>query len=147
MSWENLFCLSSTAALAAWLWLIALPRWPQVLAGLRFGLIGALCVVYAALVLVFFFRVEGGGFGSLVQVRALFASDPMLLAGWLHYLAFDLFTGLWIAGRLDAAGVPRLVQAPVLAATFMFGPLGLLLAYGLLAAPGFFTIQRSGVSA
>ena len=134
MTWDLLFSISSMAVLPAWAWLILLPRWSAVRAIVLYGLIGALCLAYSALVLVFFFRAEGGGFGSIVQVRALFASDPVLLAGWLHYLAFDLLTALWIAQRLDADGVPRLLQAPVLAATFMFGPLGLLLGFALVGA-------------
>ena len=72
-------------------------RWPALLAFIRFGLIGALSLTYAVLILVYFFRVEGGGFGSIAEVRALFMSDPVLVAGWVHYLAFDLFIGTWIA--------------------------------------------------
>jgi hypothetical protein len=78
------------------------------------------------LAFVYFFRVEGGGFGSLEQVSTLFSSPPVLLAGWVHYLAFDLFVGLWIAARADVRRLPRLVQAPILVTTFMFGPVGLL---------------------
>ena len=57
----------------------------------------------------------------------------MALAGWVHYLAFDLFVGLWIAARADAMRLSLVVQAPILTATFMFGPLGLLLFHGVLA--------------
>jgi hypothetical protein len=57
----------------------------------------------------------------------LFASDPVLVAGWGHYLAFDLLIGVVLADRMDRAAVPRLLQAPVLLATFMFGPVGWLL--------------------
>ena len=53
-------------------------------------------------------------------------ADGGVTAGWTHYLAFDLFVGLWIARDGDAKGISRLVQAPVLLATFMAGPLGLL---------------------
>ena len=49
------------------------------------------------------------------------------MVGWVHYLAFDLFVGLWIARDADAKGFSRLLQAPILFATFMAGPLGLLL--------------------
>ena len=49
--------------------------------------------------------------------------------GWTHYLAFDLFIGTWIAVEADKRGYNRLLQAPMLVATFMFGPLGLLLFY------------------
>jgi Domain of unknown function (DUF4281) len=138
MNWETLFSIAGTAVLPAWAALIFLPRWLLLLNAIQYGLIGALCAAYAALILVFFFRVEGGGFGSIAQVRALFASDPVLLAGWLHYLAFDLFVGLWIVRKLDARAVSRLIQAPVLAATFLFGPLGLLLGYALMGAQAVF---------
>lgn len=123
-----------------WIALIVLPRWRPLMAALRYGLIGALALAYAALVFVWFFRVEGGGFNSVAEVRALFTSDPVLLAGWLHYLAFDLFVGVWIARRADAIGLSRLLQAPVLVATFMFGPVGLLLFYACQAMPALFAL-------
>ena len=128
MNWELHFSHVNTAALLAWLVLAFGPRRHPVLALLRYGVIGALSTVYAALVLVFFFRIEGGGFGTLREVRTLFTSDPVVLAGWIHYLAFDLFAGVWIAEMADQRGWSRLMQVPVLLATFMFGPMGLLLA-------------------
>jgi hypothetical protein len=130
MTWAALFSLANAIALLAWATLILAPRWAALLAAIRYGVIGLLCVAYAALALLFFFRVEGGGFGSLLEVRALFASYPARLAGWLHYLAFDLFVGLWIAERADARGLDRFIQAPLLFATFMFGPIGLLMTIG-----------------
>ena len=52
------------------------------------------------------------------------ASEPLgFLAGWTHYLAFDLFIGAWIlreAARLDLE--PR----PYLFLTLLAGPLGLM---------------------
>ncbi len=73
----------------------------------------------------------GGGFGSLDQVATLFRSPGVLLAGWIHYLAFDLFIGRWIVDdallRGPAAGaLKRVLLLPVLLLTFMFGPAGLL---------------------
>ena len=105
---------------------------------LRYGLVGLLSLAYAALIFVFFFRVEGGGFDSIARVRVLFLSDPALLAGWIHYLAFDLFVGVWIALRADAIGVSRLLQTPILLATFIFGPVGLVLFYACQAIPALF---------
>jgi hypothetical protein len=110
-----------------WAVLILAPRHRMVISVLRNGLIGALSLVYLVLILVYFFRIDGGGFGSIAEVRALFLSDGGLLAGWIHYLAFDLFVGMWIAEQADRAGVNRLIQAPILVATFMFGPIGLLI--------------------
>lgn len=128
MDFDAGFAAASQAAMLGWLALILLPRWRPLVAALRYGLIGLLSLGYAALIFAFFFRVEGG-FGGVAEVRALFQSDPVLLAGWLHYLAFDLFVGIWIALRADAIGLARLLQAPILVATFMFGPVGLLIFY------------------
>ena len=76
----------------------------------------------------------GGGFGSIAEVRTLFMSDPVLVAGWGHYLAFDLLIGSLLAERLDRAGVTRWLQAPVLLLTFLFGPAGWLLGMATEAA-------------
>ncbi len=66
-----------------------------------------------------------GGFGSLAQVKALFTVDGLLLAGWIHYLAFDLFVGSWIVSDSRSQGIHHLIIVPVLFATFMAGPAGL----------------------
>ncbi|CAN7693570.1 ABA4-like family protein [Rhizobium sp. LjRoot254] len=127
MSFAQGFSIASTAAMAGWLALLLLPRWHFLVSVLRYGLIGTLSVAYAVLIMIFFFRVEGGGFNTIGEVRALFMSDGGLLAGWIHYLAFDLFVGMWIAEQADRIGMSRLLQAPILIATFMFGPIGLLI--------------------
>ena len=64
---------------------------------------------------------------SIAGLRALFMSDGGIVLGWTHYLAFDLFVGLWIARDADAKGFSRIVQLPILFATLMAGPIGLLL--------------------
>jgi Domain of unknown function (DUF4281) len=127
MTYESIFSIASGAAALAWVCLIFLPRWKQIETIIFLGLIPALAFAYSALVFVHFYGVEGGGFGSIAEVRQLFSRDPVLLAGWIHYLAFDLFVGCWIAREADKAAISRIIQAPLLAATFLFGPLGLLL--------------------
>lgn len=77
-----------------------------------------------------------GGFGSLTQVKALFTQDRALLAGWVHYLAFDFFTGCWMVMDTGARGIRHLLVVPCLLLTFMFGPAGLLLYVGPRAATG-----------
>jgi hypothetical protein len=72
-----------------------------------------------------------GGSGSLAEVQALYAEPGVLVAGWVHYLAFDLFVGAWIAERGAALGLPHGWLVPVLLLTFLLGPLGLL-AFGML---------------
>ncbi len=68
-----------------------------------------------------------GGFGSLEEV-ALFFEDPYLLvAGWVHYLAFDLFIGAWEVRDARRLGLHHLIIIPCLLLTFLAGPTGLLL--------------------
>lgn len=67
-----------------------------------------------------------GGFGSLAEVGALFSVPGLLLAGWVHYLAFDLLIGRW---EIDDSGGEAAAWwlLPCLVLTFLFGPAGWLL--------------------
>jgi hypothetical protein len=129
MTWEQAFTVANAIALLSWIALIAGPRWPILIGVLRYGVIGLIAVAYSIIVALFFFKVEGGGYLTLAEVKRLFSSDAVIVAGWLHVIALDLFAGLWIAERLDGRGIGRLLQAPILVATFMFGPFGLLVGY------------------
>ena len=128
MNHEAYFSLAGGAAMAGWVLLILGPRrfaWFNII---PLWLIPcAISALYSVIVLTWFSSAEGG-FDSLASVAALFENDWALLAGWVHFLAFDLFVGAVMAARMDHAGVGRLVQAPILGATFMLGPLGFLLA-------------------
>lgn len=130
---DDAFALAGRLAIIGWLALVLLPRWRGVSAALAGWIIpGTLSLGYAVLIAVFWHDVEGG-FGSLDAVAALFASKPLLLAGWVHYLAFDLFLGNWILRRSQEEHIAHWLMVPVLALTFLFGPLGYL-TYLLLAA-------------
>jgi hypothetical protein len=126
MSADQIFGFGNQLALAGWAILILLPRRWRIVWIPRYVIPAILSFGYAPLVLANFFTAEGG-FSSIAHVRALFENDLMLTAGWLHYLAFDLFVGSWIAVECDRLGAPRTVQAALLIATFMFGPVGFLL--------------------
>ena len=63
-------------------------------------------------------------FSSLAGVMRLFDDPWSALAGWVHYLCFDLFVARWIMNDAPDGGY-RL--APVLFLTLMFGPVGLLI--------------------
>jgi len=123
---DALFSLANTAALLAWVALIAMPRWARLRRAIQAVVVLGLCLLYTVLIQVYFFRVPGGGFGTLGAVQQLFTLREVALAGWVHYLAFDLFVGLWIAKDADHKGFSRLVQLPFLFATLMAGPIGLL---------------------
>lgn len=132
MDWPLVFNAVNLAALVAWALLILAPRWPALLSGILYLGVGGLCALYAALlvsVLTGLIPAGQGGadFTTIAGIRSIFASDAGVVIGWTHYLAFDLFVGLWIARDADAKFFSRLVQAPILVATFMAGPLGLIL--------------------
>lgn len=93
----------------------------------RMAIPALLAIAYGLFIWTGFVEAEGGGFGSIAEVRALFASDSALTAGWLHYLAFDLFVGSWIVADGLKRRIPALLILPCLPLTFLFGPLGLLL--------------------
>ena len=128
MTPDDLFGWAGPLAMAGWGVLILGPRgWPLLDAVPRLAVPALLSALYTLLVLTRFAGAEGG-FGSLAEVRTLFQNDWVLLAGWVHYLAFDLIVGGLLATRMDRAGVGRLVQAPVLVSTFLLGPVGVVLA-------------------
>jgi len=102
---------------------------------MRFLIPALFGVAYVVLIWQGWSKAVGAGFGSIGQVRALFAVDAALVAGWLHYLAFDLFVGSWIVEDGLARGINRLALIPCLALTFLFGPAGLLLYLGLRLLP------------
>lgn len=134
MSWEAIFGAVNLLAMIAWAALILAPRKAALLAAILYLGVGLLCAIYAAgLVSLVGGLVDPVGpanaavdFTTIEGVRSIFASNGGVTIGWTHYLAFDLFVGLWIARDADAKGFSRWVQAPILFATFMAGPLGLL---------------------
>ena len=134
MSNEVLFSICNTAVLPGWLLLALLPRWKWTARLITAVIIpGLLGLVYLYLVLTEFGKTEGG-FGSLAQVQQLFANPAMLVAGWIHYLAFDLFLGSWEVRDAQRLGLSHWLVIPCLVLTFLFGPVGLLLYFALRAA-------------
>jgi hypothetical protein len=129
MTASQLFGLANPFALLGWGVLAAAvvlkrPWWRDVAAGIVWPVL--LSVLYIAALAVGW-ATASGGFSSLTGVRELFANDWALLAGWVHYLAFDLFVGAWIARETEATGLSRLLLVPVLPLTFLFGPMGFFL--------------------
>jgi hypothetical protein len=88
---------------------------------------GLFAIVYLFCIWKGFAATPGGGFGSLGAVRTLFANDAALDAGWLHYLAFDLFVGTWIVRQGIVEGMHPLLLLLCLPITFLLGPIGFLL--------------------
>ncbi len=127
MSIDLIFSVANMFALLGWAGLILLPGRAWVIDGVAgFAVPALLSVAYAGLIGAFW-AVAEGGFSSLDEVRLLFQTPGLLLAGWLHYLAFDLFVGAWEVRTSRAEGIPHFLVVPALVLTFLFGPAGFLL--------------------
>jgi hypothetical protein len=133
MDLERFFSLASAIAAVGWLFLIIIPKRPLALhvAGVFFPLLLALMYLYF---IAMHIRGAEGGFGSLADVATLFQKRELLLAGWIHYLCFDLFIGAWEVRDAQRHEIPHLVVIPCLIMTFMLGPIGLLFYFAIRSA-------------
>jgi hypothetical protein len=128
MTADFVFSIANMVALLSWVSLLV-AAWRKSL-WLSTEVLGRIvpigfALVYSALIL-FFFASAPGGFDSLANVQLLFTAPWVALAGWVHYLAFDVFVGSWIVRNVLAAGLPRWPLLVILPLTFMFGPMGFL---------------------
>jgi hypothetical protein len=131
MTAEQVFSLANTSTLLTWVALVVAPRQRVIVDRLAAGVVpGLLAVAYVALI-AGSWSSSSGSFSSLAGVSALFDDDWLLLAGWLHYLAFDLLVGRAVLADSQQRGIPHILVVPCLLLTFMFGPGGWLL-YGAL---------------
>jgi ABA4-like protein len=123
MNAEQLFSLCGLLALAGWVLLIAVPRNARAITIAGTVIPAVLSCLYL-LLLAFHAADARGGFSSLAGVAELFSNQWLLLAGWVHYLAFDLFVGTWETRDAAGRGISRWIVAPCLLLTFLFGPIG-----------------------
>lgn len=130
---DSIFSLVNSTAMVGWLLLALFPRriWAERLS--TWGIPGLLAGLYVAIVAVRWWQ-SPGGFSSLAHVKQLFDDPWMLLAGWIHYLTFDLLVGCWIVRDARSRRIAHLALLPLLLLTFLFGPAGWLSYLGLRAA-------------
>jgi len=126
MTPEKVFSIVNPIAVVGWILLIAVPRQRWAANVAAWAIPGLLAIAYVSVVATHSVG-SPGGFSSLPAVATLFANPWLLLAGWIHYLAFDLFVGSWEARDARERGVPHLALVPCLLLTFLFGPAGWLL--------------------
>jgi hypothetical protein len=134
MSPESLFAIVNPIALLSWLLLAIAPRRPWVTGIVAGTVVPVLFAVAYVTILVTAWPGSPGGFSTLAAVAQLFANPWLLLAGWIHYLCFDLLVGCAEVRDAQARGIPHLLIVPCLALTFLFGPAGWLLYRGIAAA-------------
>ena len=136
MTPDQIFSIANALAIVAWVLLAALPRQRWVAGVAASFVVPALFAsAYVAIVATQFGR-SAGGFSTLAAVATLFSNPWLLLAGWLHYLAFDLFVGSWEVRDARDRGIPHLAVVPCLALTFLVGPAGWLVYVVLRSAYG-----------
>lgn len=127
MTSEQIFSIVNLVAMVSWIILAVAPRWIVTRKVILSGVIPLLLsVAYLVLIILFFGKSEGG-FGSLADVMKLFTNEWVVLAGWIHYLAFDLLVGIWEVRDAQAKGISHWFVVPCLFLTFMLGPIGFLL--------------------
>jgi hypothetical protein len=127
MSYDSLFKITTSLALFSWILLLVIPFRPitnRILIGVSVTL---LCIVYAVLVYSMLQPTDFAKFNSLDGIISLLSSRGAALAGWIHYLAFDLMAGLFIASNAAKHGIGHTWLVPCLILTLMLGPVGLLL--------------------
>ncbi|KAA2218119.1 ABA4-like family protein [Maribacter flavus] len=122
------FSLANILVLPMWVLMIFLPKWRPT----RFLIDNKIIPIVLSGIYVFYILqalISNGmmDFGSLKSVMELFTIENAALAGWIHYLAFDLLIGMWMIDQNKDLNLHQVLMAPCLFLTFMFGPLGFLL--------------------
>ena len=127
MKAEQIFSIANTLALLSWIILLIAPRWKWTQKIIVSGIIPLILSFAYLILIVLFFGKADGGFDSLPNVMKLFTNEWAVLAGWIHYLAFDLFVGSWEVKDSQTKGISHWLVIPCLILTFLFGPIGFLL--------------------
>ncbi len=128
MTPSEVFSIANLIAMPMWALMIFLPKWK----GTQFLIDTKLIPIVLSILYLIYIVIslsQGGGmdFSSLESVMKLFTSENAVLAGWVHYLAFDLLVGMWIISENKKLGIHHLLIVPCLLASFMLGPIGFLL--------------------
>jgi hypothetical protein len=133
---SHIFKLTCFTALLGWLVLFLMPLWPVIGFSPQSFVVGivALLLSIAYVYLVFLGKRHDdpdhkirGSFWSLKGIINLFKTPRIVLAGWVHYLVFDLMVGLFIVTNAAHYNISHWLLLPCLFLTMMFGPAGLLL--------------------
>lgn len=136
MPWEAIFGYANLWAMVCWVVLTFSPKREAVITPLFYAGVGLLAVSYAILIVgLLSGGIDGGAggggttpnFTTLAGVQAIFDTQGGATIGWIHYLSFDLFAGIWAARNADRREINRIFQVPILFFIFMAGPLGLTL--------------------
>lgn len=129
MTANLVFLFANNFALIGWLLLIFAPKWKTTQYIVLYGVILILLLVYGCLIIPTLPSFSPDAFMTLSGIKVLFQNEMALLAGWIHYLAFDLFVGAYIVRQGIKIGMSGWQYTLCLPFAFMLGPLGLFLFY------------------
>lgn len=127
MSASDIFSICNLVILAGWLLLLMMPNWKYTSSIILNFLLVLFAVLYTFLLVQDFGQMSLDSFNSLAKLKVLFQSDSAVLAGWVHYLIFDLFVGTYIVSTSIKIGLPRWVYTCILPFAFMCGPISYLI--------------------
>jgi Domain of unknown function (DUF4281) len=127
MDTEFLFSFFNGWAALCWIYLIVFYHKPETMPRLAGVGVLFLALAYAILLVPGLGQMDLAAFSTLAGVMSLFTQPEAVLVGWIHYLAFDLFTGIVLAHSAQRYGISRWVMLPIFFFTFMLGPVGFLI--------------------
>jgi hypothetical protein len=122
-----LFKIANTSVLPAWLLLVLLPHWKYTFPIIRYGIVVALASLYVFILFSSSSEFNSDSFSTLENVQKMFQQDTAVLAGWIHYLAFDLLVGTLIVEQAKKHHIHRVLYTLALPFTFFLGPVGYLI--------------------
>ena len=149
MTPDTIFAIANNGILVFWLLLIVAPGWRMtrvLVHSVAIPIVLGFTYIWLFASAAISGLPAGASFSSLHGVTAFFSSPLLLIAGWVHYLVFDLFVGAWETRDAQRHGISHLLVIPCLIVTLLVGPVGLLLYLGMraiLGKGGFFLSETS----
>jgi ABA4-like protein len=125
MSNEIIFRICDLAVIPGWLLLLLAPKWKWTIRLAMYTIPVLLAIAYLW-VFIANFETLHANFVSYGAVEYFFHLPGVVLAAWIHYLAFDLFVGAWMVQDARRRRILHLAVIPCLILTFVLGPAGLL---------------------
>lgn len=128
MPLEILFKAANYSVLPFWLLLLVAPRWRWTRLLVHGpAVVLLLTPIYTYMLFGYASSPENVDMTTLYGVMTAFTAPHIVVAGWIHYLIFDLFIGAWESRDAQRRNIPHLLVIPCLVATLLVGPIGLLL--------------------
>lgn len=128
MTPTEVFSIANMMAMPMWILMILSAKWKVTRFLIDFKIVPIiLSILYTIFIIKSMLNGPAMDFGSLESVMKLFTAENAVLAGWIHYLVFDLLVGMWMLDENKRLELHPLIMAPCLMSTFILGPVGFLI--------------------